>query len=384
MVRKTNSGLVIVTVLGVLALCGPARGVDGNDPISYWKFDEGEGTTAYDSVGDNDGTIYGAEWTTGQIGWALSFDGDDDYVEILHSDIGNPTGSFTISAWAKLTDTGSGGPYGDNDCIVSKHTWYKGYFIEYNWETSMGIRAGFGNGSGWHRIYGSLWDMGDWHFVVLRYDANASTLEFFDNAVSQGAISESSPQYSLRDLRIGSSEDASQEYQNFPGVIDEVAIYGRALSAEEIWQLYQDGLPHVNYVEIDIKPISCPNPLNVRSKGVLPIAILGTENFDVNSIDVTSIRLAGIAPIRSSYEDVATPVTDWNECECTTVGPDGYTDLSLKFKTHEIVEELIDRYDNLLAGEVLVLPLTGVLYDQTLIEGADCIVVVGKVRFQDR
>lgn len=209
--------------------------------VAHWEFDEGSGTTATDSVGGNNGVIYGAEWTDGQIGGALSFDGDDDYVEILHTDIGNPTGSFTISAWAKLTGTGTGGPYGDNDCIVSKHTSLKGYFIEYNWESSIGIRGGFGDGSGWRRICGSPWELGDWHFVVLRYDAPASTLEFFDNAVSEGAISGLSPQYSGRDLRIGSSEDASQGYQNFPGVIDEVAIYDRALSAEEIRQLYQNG-----------------------------------------------------------------------------------------------------------------------------------------------
>jgi N-acetylneuraminic acid mutarotase len=62
-----------------------------------------------------------------------------------------------------------------------------------------------------------------------------------------------------------------------------------------------------SFVHVDIKPTSCPNPLNVTSKGVLPVAILGTEDFDVNKIDVASIRLDGVAPIRSSLEDVAAP-----------------------------------------------------------------------------
>ncbi len=86
-------------------------------------------------------------------------------------------------------------------------------------------------------------------------------------------------------------------------------------------------------VNIDIKPTSCPNPLNVKSKGVLPVAILGSEEFDVNEIDVLSIRLAGISAIRSSFEDVATPPEDVNECECSTEGSDGYLDLTLKFET---------------------------------------------------
>lgn len=134
--------------------------------------------------------------------------------------------------------------------------------------------------------------------------------------------------------------------------------------------------PAVIEVTIDIKPGSCPNPLNVQSKGVLPVAVLGSEEFDVNSIDVASIRLSGVAPIRSSFEDVATPVSDGNECECTTAVPDGYTDLALKFKTQEIVEELGEVSD----GDELVLNLTGVLYSGVPIEGADCIVARGKFK----
>jgi len=132
--------------------------------------------------------------------------------------------------------------------------------------------------------------------------------------------------------------------------------------------------PTTAYVAVDIKPQSCPNPLNVRSKGVLPAAILGSEELDVNTIDAASIRLAGIAPIRSSYEDVAAPTVDASECECIAEGPDGFLDLTLKFKTQEIVEAL----GEVSHREVLVLTLTGVLFDETPIEGADCIAIRGK------
>jgi hypothetical protein len=128
-------------------------------------------------------------------------------------------------------------------------------------------------------------------------------------------------------------------------------------------------------VDIDIKPGSCPNPLNVESKGVLPVAVLGSAEFDVNTIDIASVRLERVAPIRSSLEDVGAPVIDANDCNCTEDGPDGYTDLTLKFKTQEIAEVLGDVND----GDVLSLGLTGALSDETPIEGADCIVVIGKV-----
>jgi len=132
-------------------------------------------------------------------------------------------------------------------------------------------------------------------------------------------------------------------------------------------------------VAVDIKPGSCPNPLNLASRGVLPVAILGSDDLDVNTIDVASIRLAGVAPVRSSYEDVAAPVSDGNECDCTVAGPDGHTDLTLKFKTQQIVEQIVNLLGELVDGELLVLNLAGALSDGTPIEGTDCIVLVGKV-----
>lgn len=130
-------------------------------------------------------------------------------------------------------------------------------------------------------------------------------------------------------------------------------------------------------VAVDIKPGNCPNPLNIKSRGVLTVAVLGSDDFDVTTIDANSIRLAGVDPIRRSYEDVATPVSDGNECECITEGPDGYRDLTLKFKTRDIINELEDTLGELIAGEELVLTLTGFLNDGTLIEGADCVLILG-------
>lgn len=62
-------------------------------------------------------------------------------------------------------------------------------------------------------------------------------------------------------------------------------------------------------VPVDIRPTSCPNPLNVGEKGVLPVAILGTSSFDVTKVDPASVRLEGVAPLRSALEDVGAPFT---------------------------------------------------------------------------
>ena len=61
-----------------------------NDYVNaYWKFDECEGNTAYDSSGHNyDGTIYGATWVGGVLGCALDFDGLDDYLNQHNHSVG--------------------------------------------------------------------------------------------------------------------------------------------------------------------------------------------------------------------------------------------------------------------------------------------------------
>ncbi|MBD3386517.1 T9SS type A sorting domain-containing protein [candidate division KSB1 bacterium] len=128
-------------------------------------------------------------------------------------------------------------------------------------------------------------------------------------------------------------------------------------------------------VDLDIKPGSYPNPLNVKAKGVLPVAILGAPNFNVNDIDVSSILLNGVSPIRYSYEDVETSTDDFqNPCHTTTEGPEGNLDLTLKFDTQEIVSALGDYTD----GEERVLTLAGFLRDGMAIKGDDCIVVIAK------
>lgn len=131
---------------------------------------------------------------------------------------------------------------------------------------------------------------------------------------------------------------------------------------------------HPFKVSVDIKPRSYPNPVNVKSKGVLPLAILGSDPLNVEDINFDTILLEGVAPIRSSYEDVATPNTDSSECSCTTEGPDGYVDLTLKFDTQEIVAALGEVSD----GDNIQLHLTGALHDGTEIEGWDCVLIKKK------
>ena len=153
--------------------------------------------------------------------------------------------------------------------------------------------------------------------------------------------------------------------------------------SELVFTLYNHGLSQASVdvtgfeiitneaVLIDIKPGSCPNPLNVKSKGKLPVAIMGSEELDVSQIDVASIRLEGVAALRSSIEDVGSP---YDAPDCYYHGPDAYDDLTLKFDTQEIVGALGDVND----GDNITLKLTGELNDGTQIEGEDVVIIKKK------
>ncbi len=167
-----------------------------------------------------------------------------------------------------------------------------------------------------------------------------------------------------------------------------------------------DILPSIP-VALDIKPRSCPNPLNPFNRGyfefpesydndqsssakvspdgplyrkaVLPAAVLGTVDFDVADIDPATIMLDSVPAIRWNYEDVSTPMgQDAEECACNTDGPDGLTDLTLKFDKAAIVAAV----GEVSTGDTVVLTLTGELSDGTPIVGSDCMIIVGH-RYDD-
>ena len=140
-------------------------------------------------------------------------------------------------------------------------------------------------------------------------------------------------------------------------------------------------------IGLDIKPGSCPNPLNCRSQGVLPVAAVGTVSFDVMQIDVASVRIlrvdgvgSEVAPLEgppgphSVFADVATPF-DGEPCNCEEEEGDGLLDLSMKFRTQDLVEVL--ELGDVEVGEEVELVVTGMLLDGSEFTTAgDCIMII--------
>ncbi|MBI4277378.1 MAG: hypothetical protein HY660_02880 [Armatimonadetes bacterium] len=133
---------------------------------------------------------------------------------------------------------------------------------------------------------------------------------------------------------------------------------------------------------VDIKPQSCPNPINTRSRGVLPVAILGASDFVVTGVVLTSVRLEGVAPERVALEDVAAPYRlltgKTGQTDCATAGPDGFLDLSLKFDQSAVIRAAEARLGPLRDGQVVTLRVTGTMADGGSLVGEDVVVILTK------
>ncbi|MGY5874991.1 MAG: hypothetical protein RTU30_04530 [Candidatus Thorarchaeota archaeon] len=83
--------------------------LQGVDPVSWWEFNEGEGTTALDSQeNNNDGSLIGCSWTAGHVDGALKFNGEADFVEFnASSSVKTINNEFSIEILTKISSYGS-------------------------------------------------------------------------------------------------------------------------------------------------------------------------------------------------------------------------------------------------------------------------------------
>ena len=104
--------MYLISFVLVLTLAGTSAGQADPDLVGWWKLDEGSGGTAYDSSGyGNDGTLVGdSQWVPGYYDGAIQFDGIDDYIDCGNStnvNVGNMnlgTGDGSICAWIKFSE----------------------------------------------------------------------------------------------------------------------------------------------------------------------------------------------------------------------------------------------------------------------------------------
>ena len=212
--------------------------------VGYWKFDEGSGTTAADSSGNgNDGTLLDGNlsnadgntpprWTNGTFGGAVKFDGLDDYVVIPNSSVFN-LDTFTIEAWVRVDKYSSS----SNIDILLREWNVLRFFVNNQHKFGVVVQMD-GTGRGFY--HPTLINEGQWYHLAAVVQSGKQAL--YENGVEsiQGTYTYTSLLKNTKPLIIGAySSPTPTTFSN--ATIDEVRIYNRALSADEIWNHYVHG-----------------------------------------------------------------------------------------------------------------------------------------------
>lgn len=214
--------------------------------VGHWKLDETSGTMATDSAGSNNGTLKnmdgGTDWVSGKLNNALDFDGSNDYVDSNYSDSYGPSDDFNVSFWFKpdLTSAGS------DEALFGSRKGNSQFYIEIDRDGSAcnlnevrlafsdsdttsaadEVCAPYGNGTA---VY---------HHLSVNYDADGD-IEVFINSISRDTtavtgLSNGTIDVSTRNFAIGAFNQSGAIKEQFNGKIDDVRIYDRTLTPDEI------------------------------------------------------------------------------------------------------------------------------------------------------
>ena len=204
---------------------GPSGGL-----VGYWPLD---GDTT-DIVGTSDGTAEGGlSFASGQLGWAASFDGEDDYIDI--GDVLSLTESFSLSALVKTSESQVGFTR-----IISRELSGRGnrqYNLIFDRDGTT-PRSAIDLQDGSTAIVegsDSVID-GNWHRLTVTFDA-ASELRLYDNGTRVGSVSTDAPAVSRTTSAYLGTIAHTPGDRLYQGLLDDVRIYDRALSESEVQAL---------------------------------------------------------------------------------------------------------------------------------------------------
>ncbi len=238
-------GITIVSIL-LIGTFGEAVEIDGM--VLYLSFDEGAGDITRDLSGNaNNGSIIGgANWVQGKDGKALELDGEDDYIQVPYDDIFNITDAITLSVWIKPSL-----PFDPpwKAIINNREFGAEGSYLLQTSRINGGSErvAEFAlrlpGGYTYMRAITLLTSDDFWH-IAATYDEESSQMRIYvngdleENATPNRAASGAIDPSSQDGIFIG--KDYGIDSPNwFGGIVDEVAIYNRALTEEQVKDLYE-------------------------------------------------------------------------------------------------------------------------------------------------
>lgn len=212
--------------------------------VLYLPFDEGSGKVAKDVSGNNhNGVINGAAWTEGKFGNALEFNGADNFVNVPFDDDFVITEAITLGAWVTANVPF---PLNWKGIINARSSTYGPYLLQ----TGASPAAPLGE-MGLYLAGAWTWAQTlspldqDFHHLVGTYNPDESYTMYFDGEQNDGPNSGAANATIDQDpgeegVVIGHNYGYADRW--WDGIIDEVIIYNRVLTADEVTQLFQESL----------------------------------------------------------------------------------------------------------------------------------------------
>jgi len=248
-----NYKTVAETVVGITLKTNPdlERGL-----VGHWTFDGADMTSNVADVsgGDNHGSLNGQAATTtvhGVIGQALEFDGANDYVEVEDDSSLDLSSSLTVGAWINaqslktsdvtqwdslVTKGGDGETAADNHNFALAYNGHSGFGTVNRWVFLLENSSG----SNCNLVGNAAASLNTWYHVVGVFDDDNNAIRIYVDGAEQnsGACSLT---VNTNDLPVRFGDDQSSPGTPFDGTLDDVRIYNRALSADEVSRLYDLG-----------------------------------------------------------------------------------------------------------------------------------------------
>ncbi|BDY05899.1 LamG-like jellyroll fold domain-containing protein [Ferrimonas sp. YFM] len=266
-------------------LTPPDNGFPINGLVGYWPLNEAGGTFIGDASGNgHDGQLSGASWVSGWDGGGLRFDGVDDRVVVPHSSQLAFTlfQSFSLTAWVQ-PDGGQGGWAGLVTKSRESAPWYGLWITSWDAWAAGGPNAIFD---------GPI--SGGWHHLALVQDALVDSRWLYVDGVLAGTLDAQFGEGS-GELWFGGAAGVTEF---FDGVLDEIRIYDRALTLQEVEALATTAPPAAG-------PVTSPDWVQISSGASVEIDVLANDSaiagLDPSTVEVlTSPDQGNITAINSS------------------------------------------------------------------------------------
>jgi len=204
--------------------------------VGHWKLDEGRGAAARDSSGKNNhASIVGARWAKGRLGNALDFDGGDDYMSVPGPLSVDFSRAFTVCLWAKLDSVSRYDP------LIGVTQDGNNYAFCLCIEGGLRLYAKAGGGFDATGVHSRRIRSGVWYHFAAVMDTNSSCTIYVNGA---GETSGNVTQRNNRGiLHVARMANAGAWTEKIDGLIDDVRVYDRALSKEEVEFVFDGAAP---------------------------------------------------------------------------------------------------------------------------------------------